>query len=801
MDYKTTLDPFRPVPFYFLTTTDPADYTSSAVYEAMKRMKEQGFGGIVLFNKPPHGFDSHTYLSDYWFEVTGYFIEAARKLNLQLWINDGFNYPPGDAAGRIEAVNPALKQHRLRSNPEGKLDVVEVPWGFPAFEEPESSELFIKFVYEQYYQRFAPYFGNGITGFFSDADNRRVNAFVLKELDERYYPWSTHFSALFEKRFNYRIEDNLKALFNNSDEKVVQDYWLLAGELYQQWFANNYRWCKEHNVLYTFHSSDTGPLRYSDCGRSSLFSEGKPLTLLEHSDAPGTDHEIFVLDGGTHYDKRFYGAKVSYAAKPDGMLHPEFSSTLKDIRAKYAGSAAYLGNKDRCMCEMFAATNWGATFNDLRRIAAWQIMQGVNFIVPHAVHHRFRGVTKFFAPPEFSHTTLAAGIRQFNDMLARYCQAASAGELIAEYAVVDPSVKVWSDHDPAPFFELCDKLNRRSDGYVIVPAGYNGKIKKILDPMKEFPVLPEPEIVFSGGELCWMKRKLEETEYLLCANIWSSTPLEGTLKFQNKNYEIVLDPGEIAVIGGPFESFRSPEKRSVKKVFSGSFPVVWHEEQKISFEKELVFTAQDTLDMTLLVPADKSAGVLLNGRKLQAGKPVKVFDDDYCAFEFASSPGKNTVVLDEAALFAIPAMLSGNFDVASVTRNDYFKKVFYEYHLSIYEPEDRQITLLPRRKEIAFDCGWEQQGQLFYSGEAEINLGTVEISCGDRLELPGFRDIAELLIDGKSAGRSGLAPYVFELPAGCHELRLRCWNMMANRMERYAAPSGLTQLPEITSPA
>ena len=146
-------------------------------------------------------------------------------------------------------------------------------------------------------------------------------------------------------------------------------------------------------------------------------------------------------------------------------------------------------------------------------------------------------------------------------------------------------------------------------------------------------------------------------------------------------------------------------------------------------------------------------------------------------------------------------MISGNFDVASVTRNDYFKKVFYEYHLSIYEPEDRQITLLPRRKEIVLDCGWEQQGQLFYSGEAEINLGTVEISCGDRLELPGFRDIAELLIDGKSAGRSGLAPYVFELPAGGHELRLRCWNMMANRMERYAAPSGLTQLPEITSPA
>ena len=34
------------------------------------------------------------------------------------------------------------------------------------------------------------------------------------------------------------------------------------------------------------------------------------------------------------------------------------------IRAKYAASAAYLGKKKGVMCEMFAATNWSATYND-----------------------------------------------------------------------------------------------------------------------------------------------------------------------------------------------------------------------------------------------------------------------------------------------------------------------------------------------------------------------------------------------------------------------------------------------------
>ena len=55
-DHEQTLDQFRPVPFYFLDTCDPADYTAEAVSEAMERMKELGYGGIVLFNKPPMGF-------------------------------------------------------------------------------------------------------------------------------------------------------------------------------------------------------------------------------------------------------------------------------------------------------------------------------------------------------------------------------------------------------------------------------------------------------------------------------------------------------------------------------------------------------------------------------------------------------------------------------------------------------------------------------------------------------------------------------------------------------------------------
>jgi len=798
MNFEHEIDRFRPIPFYFLDTADPADYTPEAVCSSMQRIKDQGYGGIVLFNKPPLGFDAAGYLSDFWFTVVERFIQAARILKLQLWINDGFNYPPGDAAGRIAAADPSLKQHRLKPNPEGRLEIVEVPWGFPAFEEPESSAYFRQFVYEEYYKRLSVYFGDGITGFFSDADNRRFNAGVEKELPERYYPWSRHLSECFAARFGYHIESQLGELFSGSDEQVQQDYWQVCGELYQQWFAENHAWCKAHNVLYTFHTSDTGPLTYSACRRSSAFTEGDPLAMLSHSDCPGTDHEIMALDGGTHYDKRYSVPKVTLGGDTEFLEHPLLDETLHDVRAKYAASAAVLNRKERVMCEMFAATNWGASLNDLQRIAAWQIVQGINFIVPHAVHHRFRGKLKHFAPPEFLHSPLQNSLRQFNDRLAYWCQAAATGEYCADFALIDPTRKVWCGKDSEPFFQFCDQLSRRADGYVIVPENYAGNIPNVIDPLQEIPKLSCPQVSFTGGELAYMRRKLNGVEFLIAANVWNSKTVSGTLIFQEWPYEIELEPGEIAVVGGPFASYRKPAKHQIIQTFSGEYEVSWNEPNVIPFDCRLDFAAPKGMKLSLLIPSGNTGKIRFNGKELSSGSQagIRIFGDDYCRFDIKAAD-KNTVELENAAEFTTPALLQGEFDVSLKSIGDYDRLVYKQYSLAIYEPKEAKFTLSPRHTRLSLSKGWEKQGQIFYSGEAVIQLGKVNISAGSILELPGFQDIAELLVDGQSAGRFGLAPYRFALPEGSHALSLRLWNRMANRLERYAAPSGLTRPPVI----
>lgn len=54
MDHEQIPNQFRPVPFYFLTTTDPVEYTEEAVCSTMQR--RFWLRRDRAFNKPPLGF-------------------------------------------------------------------------------------------------------------------------------------------------------------------------------------------------------------------------------------------------------------------------------------------------------------------------------------------------------------------------------------------------------------------------------------------------------------------------------------------------------------------------------------------------------------------------------------------------------------------------------------------------------------------------------------------------------------------------------------------------------------------------
>ncbi len=851
---------FRPLVFYFINTTAPEALGEAAVGEGLAGLKEAGFGGCVVFNKPPGGFTRKEYLSDKWFELIGLFAKAGRKLGLEIWLNDGFDFPPGDAGGRIQQIDPSLSQRMFVRDVSGKIEVNEVSWGFPAFEEPESSSLFIELVYEKYKKHLGEYFGSGIAGFFSDADCRRFGPVSGDELGKRkvYYPSSRKFIEIFRQKYGYKL--NMEAVMSGAGGREAEDYWELTGDLYGQWFANNYLWCEKNGLKYTFHTSDTGPKLLQSCRRSSIYTEGRYLKLAREADFPGTDHELLALNGGRHFEDDFGVPEALWAGGPENAEPEDFYDTYGDTRAKYASSAAFLYGKDRVMCEAFAATNWGVDFQKLRQIAAWQIMQGVNLFVLHAWHHRLGGRTKYFAPPDFSQLgALNRGLREFNDWLAEASAMAGAGEPDVETAVLDPTKSVWrGETDPSAFFEACFRLDRMPVEYVVVDEEglleNSGRFKILVNPglkadagilrsfqagggtvidykkLDSLPGMLGINFKFEGGAgLHYSTRKMKDgRKILLAANICGKEPVAGRLDFGSSSCDIKLEPGEIKALGPKQGKTRQGKAAELEVFFELECAVEWEKDNIIPLSRledqngkvypidggpgRLFFRWENIEEIPvteLLLPKEFCDGgglVFFDGDEPEELGKTLLFSDEYIKFSSKKTSGTGPHEIEFRPGNSIKnarcnnIYLSGDFAVDIDSTNEKGPLWMEYYNMRLFLPKKAAVRLAARPGKLRF-APWEEQGHPFYSGGASY-LSELDLPSGfhsAKLVLPEVRSACSLEHNGKKYGKRIFSPWEFELPAdggGCR-VRITVWNTLANMLEGYRPGSGLTSRPFI----
>ena len=805
---------YRPLPFYFLNSGNMSEYSEEIIDAKVHELFVDGFGGCILFNDSTKGFGTDKYLTEEWFTMTERFILAAEKYGLKIWFTDGWRCPSGDVGDKIARQNPDLKQQRLIRNAAGNVEAIDVPWGFPAFEEPESSRLFIELVYEAYWKRLGNYFGKTLEGIFSDADNRRFDAFSAGMMDDDYYPWAKNFAANFHREYGYDITPHLSGIIDGRHSQVSYDYHCFCEKLYRRWFENNYRWCKDHGIRYTFHTSDTGPFPRSRCRRSSVFTEGNPLNFYQFSDYPGTDHELLALDGGTHFDHRLVPLKVSRGSAEAVYRTPTFAETKYDLRAKYAGSAAYLYGKEGAMSELFAAANWGATPGEFRRIAAWQMLQGVNFFVPHGIHHLFKGSSRYGAPPE-QHLGTGGSIREINDFIAKYAFIASQGEFAPSVRVADITEAVRRGaEDVESFFTFTDMLNHAGISYVIVPEDDPDAIHAL----ETLPPVPEREFTFTGGDLLAMRRKLNGEYFLLVCNLWSEEELSGTLAFMGRRYELALASGEMAVIGGPYEEYRKPQAFCQARQLSFPAPVTFAAPNRIPYHYNSQFKVAESLStaLKLLIPVDFASGATYDGQTLNVGRAVKIQDEPYLEYDISGAQGIHSFVLpawknrpmnlgkpnsttgNDPGMpgdfkYYLPAYLEGDFDAELDVEKPFDHQVYVSYYiLQIFNPEKCDVTLRPRRTSLVAGS-WAKQGQPFYSGSATYCFDLDAVKGLAVLETPAAAVRVETFVDGMPRGVICFPPYRIDLGdvTEAKKLEIRVTNTFANEFEEFLAPSGL----------
>ncbi|MBQ6020104.1 MAG: hypothetical protein IJL26_07990 [Clostridia bacterium] len=831
---------YRPKPFLFLTTDREEELTSGKIAECLRDLAKAGFGGFVLFNKPPTGFSEREFLSDRWFAVVRRFARQSRALGLEMWINEDLDCPVGNAGGRIQEYAPHLKARHVVPDAENGYRVLQAEWGFPGFEEKESAALFREIVYETYKKHVGEYFGDPIIGFFSDADNRRVDFTVM--FDENspmrdYFPWSSDFEDTFFAEYSYRIEPFMPDIFARKNIPQAVHYWEHAGRLYSAWFGANAAWLHENGLLYTGHTSDTSPYLYRETERSSCFTEGRFSDIEKQFDYPGTDHELCSLDSARSMlnNGLWYTPDAVWGEAPPEKM-PRFTDLSRDLRAKQAASTAFMYGKKRVMCEMFAATNFGVSPEVLMHIAAYQIMQGVNFIVPHAWHYRFGGELKYFAPPDFSPAgTLYRAMPRINEKLTELCELSAKSRPVCDIALLDPTESVWrNDFDSEEYFTAFSALNRAPYGLavcdennliekdlgvrVVVAAGLNlpsgrrmaleqkGYIVitgKELDRLPTF--LRECPVSYAGeGTLHFMRRRFDDgTEICFIANIECESPIRGVLTAFGRREEILLYPGEIGYavpgemrirkpdLGGaipvrvPKETdvfFSAPNVIPLERLLDGDTPAP---KTSAAARLDFMFVCKESIPrLGLYVPVCEEVGiktVRLNGTLLTADElPSRApFTEDLCrCYDLKElTPGEYVLSIEKAGAFQPHAqlLLRGDFDVELQTDGSKFALARAQYNIRLYIPEKASVSLSARRKTLRTDRSAALQGQPFYSGKIvySFSLDTVP-GRNYRLTAPVVRDTLKCLVDGEEVGGTlVLPPYEISFTAKNKKTEIR----------------------------
>lgn len=834
----------RPKPFYFITTSDPAELTLQKTEEDLQKLKDCGFGGFVLFNK---AYTEENYLGEGWFSMVRNFAISAKKLGLIMWINDGFDFPPGNVAGQVEKIAPELKQQRVRMK-NGQLTVETVDWGFPAFEHPKSGELFTQLVYEQYKKQVGEFFGDPIVGFFSDADNRRIFPDVMYDKNAPawdYFPWTDDFAESFRDAYGYDITEHMQSVVDRENTPYSRDYWEHAGRMYHRWFAGNHAWLQAHDLLYTGHTSDSSPFLYHHAPRSSCFAEGRFSDLERHFDLPGTDQEMLAIDTGKHLRIESMYQPHAIWGQPLATRMTDYFDMTHDTRAKQAASTAHMYGKKGVMCEMFAASNYGVSPAELKQISTFQLMQGVTFVVPHAWHYRFCGDIKYFAPPEFSQRGMIGhSIRQLNDELAEMTYLLSKGENVYPVALLDPTDNVWrNDFEEERFFTAFAKLNRLPYGFVICDAEkiLNGSVKfravvaagikldgetmakfaemgiAVLDEnqLDKLAELIDCDVSYTGtGTPHFLRKLIDGEEFCFVANVENAQPVTGKLCAYGREKEISLLPGDMIYISPTYDNIPDPETPGTYvapmpqqlEVTFGSPNLIqaeWFEGGRTKTEEGdllLPFTCEDALEgVKLYVPkCDILTGVSLDGNIL-TGEDAMVYDDAYFVYALPTlTPGQHRIEICKNGVFKEHdrILLEGGFDAEIQGGNEPYKKVLHLYNIKISVPETVSITLRKRRNTLLTDSSWALQGQPFYSGEVCYTWGLAAVNGGTyRLKLPRVRDVVTVELDGQVLGTVTRPPYTFPFTVsrGVHKLKLRVFNSLGNQMECYAEESGILE--------
>lgn len=422
---QENLNKYKPIPFWSWN----AKLNTERLCGQIDQMKQWGIGGFFMHARS--GLLTE-YLSDEWLHCVESCSQYANNIDMDAWLYDENGWPSGFAGGKLlenEAncdqyltytIGPRDKaatvcyridaEELIRITAEevcGDENVMNLYIGISIdtadILNSDVTKQFIDQTHEQYKKKFGGDLRGKIKGVFSDEP----------QYHRAHTPFTPMVAKLWDEKFHEDILNKLGLLFVEKEgyRSFRYHYWKSMQYLMLENFSKPiYDWCEENGIDFTGHYIEEASLG------AQLMCCGGIMPFYEYMHIPGIDW----LGRGT-------------------------SNTLP--QRQIASAAAQLGKK-QILTESFAGCGWDVTPRELKQIAEFQFVYGVNLLCHHLFPYEEYGQRKRDWPAHFSEFNpwISSEFSDFNLYMTRLGKLIAESKESVNVAVLHPIRSAYFDY-------------------------------------------------------------------------------------------------------------------------------------------------------------------------------------------------------------------------------------------------------------------------------------------------------------------------------------------------------------------
>ena len=686
--------------------------TDKDIFNYLNGLKQNGIDEVMIY---PRSGCLIEYLSEEWFCAIGDFIKSAESLDMSIWLYDDFNWPSGDACGRVtENEDFRLKSIKTEGNDIGKIsskskhnsDIFGEKF-FPDLMNPKAVDYFISLTHEEYYKRFGNYFGTVIKGIFTDEPSIGYcsqNGFLP------YYDGiEDDYKSSYDKDFSHDL------LLHSEDfcKNVMQ---LASAKFKEAYIDKLSSWCKSHGILMTGHLM---------CDNEPFYSvkyNGDFLKNLSAFHLPGIDEIATCLEDRTLM--ALLGG-IEYAGKGKGAMAELFALGPCDM--SYA--------KKRCMLYLTACHGVDHYFLAISHMDISGNMHVCDYFSDFAV-----------AQPDFS------GMRLLSEEAKIACQLAKkdySPDLYIRFPTDNGLKNASRDFDLTVLFSLLNEL------------AYNGiQWKYILDEMPtDAPIIElddTPRLILNGNAVSigdvvsrFDKKAITGIDGECVKGIFRRRFDDGTTVILNlyaPEGEYIID-GEIVYLYEHDVLLNKTDLPTKREAINSSFTVNYCNPNIVRLmclnDSKNAFACADC-ELNVRFAVRKDTEIKIDGSLPELDTDYNPLPQGICEHynitKVQSIKTKKTIIECQNDLKYMPSVM-----------------VVGDFSANIINGETCGVNLTKRKRAYNVGEKFADFGKMEFLARVRVPQGTVGI------ELLGTKLYTVLYLEGSLTGEKITAPYIFDI--------------------------------------